>query len=195
MPPSDNSSHEEDVLLAFSVEPFHDRSTLERYLKEYPECSEALIDCALEFKLLPVETSPVWISDEKIEAGWQSFRSELGISMPSQAPNPFEKLVSSSIKNLVAQLNINSLLFTRIRDRTIKPSSIPHQFIQLLAKHLGESEENLSNYLSGPPLIASSSAFRASNNPTAETQIDFEEAVKTSHLSSEQEKLLLEMQD
>lgn len=38
---------EEEVLLAFAVEPTHDRKTLERYLSEFPEHSIALVDCSI----------------------------------------------------------------------------------------------------------------------------------------------------
>jgi len=39
---------EEEVLLAFSVEPTHDRKTLEQYLREYPEHAKALVACSIE---------------------------------------------------------------------------------------------------------------------------------------------------
>lgn len=39
---------EEEVLMAFAVEPVNDPATLERYLRKYPEHSEALVDCFLE---------------------------------------------------------------------------------------------------------------------------------------------------
>ena len=41
----------EDVLLAFSVEPVHDRPTLERYLKHYPQFAEDLVDMSHELRI------------------------------------------------------------------------------------------------------------------------------------------------
>ena len=41
----------EDVLLAFSVEPFHDRTTLEHYLKHYPQFAEDLVDMSHELRI------------------------------------------------------------------------------------------------------------------------------------------------
>ena len=38
---------EEEVLLAFSVEPTHDCATLEHYLSQYPEHAQALVDCSI----------------------------------------------------------------------------------------------------------------------------------------------------
>jgi len=42
----------EDVLYAFSVEPKHDRQTLENYLLRYPELAEELIDLSHELRLV-----------------------------------------------------------------------------------------------------------------------------------------------
>ena len=42
----------EDVLYAFSVEPKHDRQTLENYLRRYPELAEELIDLSHELRLV-----------------------------------------------------------------------------------------------------------------------------------------------
>ena len=42
----------EDVLFAFSVEPKHDRQTLENYLRHYPELAEELIDLSHELRLV-----------------------------------------------------------------------------------------------------------------------------------------------
>ena len=38
----------QDVCYAFSVEPSHDRQTLEKYLTKYPQHSEALLDLSIE---------------------------------------------------------------------------------------------------------------------------------------------------
>lgn len=43
---------EEDVLYAFSVEPKHDRQTIENYLRRYPELAEELIDLSHELRLV-----------------------------------------------------------------------------------------------------------------------------------------------
>jgi transposase len=42
----------ENVLYAFSVEPKHDRQTLENYLLRYPELADELIDLSHELRLV-----------------------------------------------------------------------------------------------------------------------------------------------
>lgn len=41
----------DDILFAFSVEPQHDRQTLENYLRRYPELAVELIDLSHELRL------------------------------------------------------------------------------------------------------------------------------------------------
>lgn len=193
MPPSDPSSSEEEVLLAFSVEPQRDRATLERYLAEYPEHTSALVDCALELMMQPTEISPIWLADSAVEAGWQQFRAQLGSRNEATAESPFAKLSPSAFKNLALRLGINNLLLLRIRDRGLRAASIPGAFMRLLATELGAPLKEVVDYLAGPACLAPSSAFRSAGKPVAGTQVDFAEAVKASQLTAEQQKKLLAM--
>lgn len=43
------------ILYAFAIEPTHDRATLERYLRLYPDAAEDLIDLSLELRLMASE--------------------------------------------------------------------------------------------------------------------------------------------
>jgi len=193
MPPSDPSSTEEEVLLAFAVEPQRDRSTLERYLAQYPEHTSALIECALELMLLPTEISPVWLADSAIEAGWQQFRTQLGTRSERPAENPFATLSPAAFKTLAIRLCINNLLLLRIRDRGIRAASIPGAFMRQLATELGAPLKAVADYLAGPPCLAPSSAFRSPGKPAAAGQVDFSDAVKTSQLTVDQQNRLLAM--
>lgn len=46
-------STEEEVLLAFAVEEQHNHLMLERYIKQYPQYTTALVDCSIEFFSTP----------------------------------------------------------------------------------------------------------------------------------------------
>lgn len=193
MPPSDPNASEEEVLLAFSVESKRDRSTLERYLAQYPEHASALVDCSLELLTLPTEISPVWVAESMVEAGWQKFRAQLYAGVEATAENPFAKLTPSAFKSLAVRLGINNLLLLRIRDRGIRAASIPGAFVRQLAVELGAPVKAVADYLVGPPCLAPSSAFRSPAKPAAAGQIDFSDAVKASQLPVEQQKKLLAM--
>jgi len=190
MQPSNSSSSEEEVLLAYSVEPTHNRATLERYLTKYPDHANALVDCALELITLPTQVSPIWLSESAVEGGWQEFQSAMG----SASESPFAKLSPSAFKKLAGRLHINNLLLLRIRDRAIRAGSIPGEFARQLATELGVSAKNVMGYLEGPPQLSAASSFRSTVKPEALAQIDFSDAVKSSQLTTEQQRKLLAME-
>lgn len=193
MPPNDPISSEEEVLLAFSTESKRDRSTLERYLAQYPEHTSALMDCALELLMLPAEISPVWMADGTVEASWEKFRGQLNATAEATVETLFAKLTPPAFKSLATRLGINTLLLLRIRDRGIRAASIPDAFTRRLATELGASFKAVADYLACPPSLAPSSAFRAPGKPTAAGQVEFSDAVKTSQLTAEQQNTLLAM--
>lgn len=53
-----SSPSQEDILYAFSVEPNHDRDTLERYLRLYPDHSENLIDLSFALRISRIVHPP-----------------------------------------------------------------------------------------------------------------------------------------
>lgn len=63
------------VLDAFAAEPVHDRNTLERYVSEYPELTEELIDLAAELRLSTefAGAEEGVINDPKLETAWENF--------------------------------------------------------------------------------------------------------------------------
>ena len=195
MPPIDPNSSEEEILLAFSVEPKHDRSTLERYIARYPDHVGALVDCAVELLTLPAAISPVWVAESAVEASWQKFQSFLTAGAGSAVASPFAKLSPSAFKQLAVRLNINNLLLLRIRDRGIRAASIPGALVRRLADELGASAQSVAAYLQGPPEVAAASAFRSAGKPAATTQVEFQDAVKTSQLTAEQQGILLALED
>ncbi|TOO75962.1 hypothetical protein CGH30_25765, partial [Vibrio parahaemolyticus] len=69
----------DEVLYAFSVEPNKDSVTLEKYLREYPQYREELIDLSIEIFANPNQDfSPVSEGDSKeAELVWERFQSSL----------------------------------------------------------------------------------------------------------------------
>ena len=192
--PSDRS--EEEVLLAFSVEPTHDRETLERYLTEYPEHARALVACSIELMVdatRSVET--VATSDNAVDRAWQRFQSV--VSQPEEVSvlNPFATLNPAAFKSLAKKLGINNLLLIRLRDRAIIAATIPRRFVQRLASELGATTDAVMDYLRSPPAMVSGHSFRSTVKPAVTEQISFEKAVETSQLTPDQQDALKALQD
>lgn len=187
---------EEEVLLAFSIEPTHDRKTLEQYLADYPEHAKALIACSIELMVdatRSVET--VATSENAVELAWQRFQS--AVSQPEEAPvlNPFATLNPTAFKSLAKQLGINNLLLIRLRDRAIDATTIPRRFVQRLATELGATTDAITAYLRSPPAMVSGHSFRSTVKPAVTQQISFEKAVETSQLTPDQQDALKALQD
>jgi hypothetical protein len=178
---------EEEILLAFSVEPTHDRTTLEQYLTEYPEHSKALVTLSIELMLDATRNDDVVVTSEgAIDRAWQRFQKVIDQPDNILITNPFAKLNPAAFRSLAEKLDITNLLLIRLRDRAIVATSIPSRFVQTLATELGVTAEAVIDYLKSPPAMVSGHSFRSNVKPAVTEQISFSEAIETSQLTSAQ---------
>lgn len=187
---------EEEVLLAYSAEPTHDHTTLEHYLREYPDHAQALVACSIELMVGETHSSEIAeVSDEVVERAWQRFQSAVSLPQGESVANPFATLNPAAFKSLAKKLDINNLLLIRLRDRTIDTTTIPLRFVQKLATALDATSEVMMSYLSNPPAMVSEQSFRSSKKPAVTEQISFTKAVETSQLTQAQQDALKALQD
>jgi len=187
---------EEEILLAFSVEPTHDRKTLEQYLIDYPEHAKALIACSIELMVDATRRDDVAVTSEgAIDRAWQKFQTV--VSQPSDVlvTNPFAALNPTAFRSLAKKLNITNLLLVRLRDRAIIAATIPGRFVQGLATELGATAEAVMDYLQSPPAMVSGHSFRSTVKPAVAEQISFTEAIEMSQLTPAQLDALKALQD
>ena len=190
------AADEESVLMAFSMEPSHDREVLERYISEYPQHATALIDCSIDLlQQHPAEdVSATVVPDSAVDKAWQRF--ERAVQQPAaEVANPFAKLNSTGFKSLARSLDVSNLFLMRVRDRAISAASIPARFVEKLASELGGTAQAIGAYLQGPPGMVSGHAFRSSVKPSVGEQISFYQAVATSQLTPEQQAMLKALSD
>jgi hypothetical protein len=186
---------EDEVLLAFSVEPNHDLATLERYLRRYPQFAAGLIDCSIELELNPVpEEMPKAVIPASTVA-WDRFQAAMGVAT-SPAANPFARLDSRAFQAVATELNMNVLLLMRLRDRAVRFATIPGTLVRMLADKLGVGSDGMEGYLRGSPALTGGNLqFKSAAKPAEAAQIDFAEAVRISQLTDEQQKQLLTLAD
>lgn len=190
------AADEESVLMAFSMEPSHGRETLERYIREYPQHTTALIDCSIDLlEELPADdVLATMVQDTAVDKAWQRF--ERAVQQPdAEVANPFAKLNTSSFKSLARSLDVSNLFLMRVRDRAIRAVTIPARFVERLASELGVTVQAVAAYLQGPPSMVSGHAFRSSVKPSVGEQITFDQAVMTSQLTPEQQATLKALSD
>ncbi len=157
---------EEEVLLAFSVEPTHDRETLEQYLREYPEHAKALVTCSIELMLDSKRSDEVAVTSEgAVDRAWQRFQAVVSQHDEVLVTNPFATLNPTAFRSLAKKLDITNLLLIRLRDRAIVAATIPRRFVQGLATELGATAEAVMDYLQSPPAIVSGHSFRSAVKP------------------------------
>lgn len=185
----------EEVILAFAIEPIHDHKTLERYLSEYPEYSEVLVDCSIEFRLdIDRRKSVADSKEENVENAWQRF--QVAMKVENDVPvNLFAKISPTTFKSLVKRLDISNLFLIRLRDRAIEPITIPKCFIEKIAAEMRVTSDTVSNFLNSTPNLTLNNSFRTSSETKEITQISFQEAIETSQLTESQKNLLKNMVD
>jgi hypothetical protein len=111
--------------------------------------------------------------------------------------NPFATLDRQEFRSLASLLDINNAFLSKLRDRTIEPISIPKTYCRHLAQEMDEDAEAMVAHLYAPQesVAASRQLYKAEGKPAATARQSFEEAVKTSGLSEEQQRRLLSFQD
>lgn len=187
---------EEEILLAFSVEPTHDRETLEQYLIEYPEYATALVAYSIELMVDATRNNDTVVTSEgAVDRAWQRFQTAVDQSGNVLVTNPFATLNPTAFKSLAKKLDITNLLLIRLRDRAIVAATIPKRFIQRLATELGATTEVVTDYLQSPPAMVSGHSFRSTVKPAVTEQISFTQAIETSQLAPTQLDALKALQD
>ncbi|EIQ9462806.1 TPA: hypothetical protein I8412_002270 [Citrobacter freundii] len=197
-----SEASKEAVLHAFSKENNRNAETLASYLKRYPEYNESIIDLSIELLTAPSfdKLSTESQSDEKSKKAWLTFQSMLNPDDPASAmsqniANPLSEMNTLQFKELANDLNVTRLFLSRIRDNAVQVSTIPAQFIKLLAQHLKLPIETLQEILTAPPEIAAGQRFKASGKPSAGQKVTFDELLATSGLSESQQVMLKAMKD
>lgn len=189
-------SNEEEVLLAFAVEPNQDQNTLDRYLRDYPEYAIALVECSVELMADAVRSlNEIESTAGAVDSAWQRFQSVMKMTEDNPLTNPFAKLKSADFKSLAKRLEITTLMLIRLRDRAIKPITIPKSFNQRLATELGTTAESLLAFLNGPPIMTSNLNFRSAVESVIQDQISFQQAIETSQLTEIQKNMLKALKD
>jgi hypothetical protein len=180
---------EEDVLLAFAVEPVHDLATVERYLEKYPQFRAALLACRLELEIADSDKFPLVQPGKSADQAWKRFSQLTGT-----AANPFAALNSAALRSLALTIDVSVPFVIRLRDRAIAAATIPTRFIQMVAEQLRVQPVDLLSYLRLSPAYGDTN-FKSEGKPTLSPQMDFVEAVRSSQLTDAQQKALLALKD
>lgn len=184
----------ETVLYSFAVEATHDRETLERYLKRYPELAEELIDLTSELRLGEALGTPVsTAADASWEAAWNEFRGCSAEAAPDGATAPaFSFPKAEAFAKLAAAVDVPRSLLAALRDGLAVATSIPDRFVGRLAAAADVSAAAVREYLRNPLPGLASRAFKSAEKPSLQPQTTFRELVENTEMSDEQRRVLIQ---
>jgi hypothetical protein len=211
------TSSENDVLYRFAMSYQHPNADqLDEYVRRYPAHADALTSLAIELALERANAAsegadaetyrPNSETDAMLSRAMSHFQNrlyEMQTSQKGARPVPevqstaavsrdlFAQRTPAQMKTLREKLDVSPLFLKRVRDREISPNTIPVGFIRRLATELTELENEVTHFLAGRTQIAANARFKSDVTPTVGRQITFEEAVRSSGMTHEQQTRLL----
>jgi len=186
----DPHASKEDVLDAFAVEPEIDRPTLERYLIDFPEFAEDIVDLAGELTKENVEEPASLLADEQvlINSAWNRFATGL-----KAAANPFAKFSAAELRRIAETLGIRRSVLTAFRECSVIAATVPSRFLRRLSEVIGSEVEVVLAHLKSPPMMAAGRSYKSTTKPQAPEPVSFEQLLIDAAMSEgDRDKLLKE---
>lgn len=195
-----------------------DAALLDDVVHRYPQFAEELTDFAIKLALDalqgeatadaaeaavdPGNVSPaVSRAMSRFHNRLHAVRREAEIVQPERALpsepviNPFEGIGRQEYRDFVKRIGVNSVLVNKLRDRQIQTETIPEGFKRRVAEELDVPFTAIDAHFaaSGGPASASPQFFKADDKPSHDRRQSFEDAVRNSGLTDEQQQYLLSL--
>jgi hypothetical protein len=202
-----------DVLYELSLaKEVPDPDLLDDFVRHYPEYAVPLTDFAIELvvdylrrgqqKETVVSATSV---SPAVSRAISTFHNALYANRTTQATSaarsaadavpaadPFARLDRKAFRDMAQALGVNSVFLCKLRDRVIDLVTIPQEFLRFLAERLQLTTEALAAYFgSNQRGSTQPQFFKADQKPKPGRQQTFEEAVRSSGLTEEQQRHLL----
>jgi len=181
----------EEVLSAFAVEGKADRGLLARYLREYPEYADDLIDLSREIHREHLESTADLSPDDsaRIEAAWQRFSQ----AKPIAAEDLLTALSVADMRQVAAALGVKRQVLAALREHRVVVESIPNRFLSRLATAIRTTARQLRQDLSAPRRLSLARTYKADAAPEAGGPVTFERLLEEAgHSVAERAALLSE---
>ena len=206
-----------DVLYNFSLaKRVPDAELLDNFVRRFPQYADSLTEFAIELAMDALRPEPEVDAKAEIDLSHASpavsyamsrFQNRLhtvrqtttlasnraSVSEVVDTPNPFAKLNRVAFRALADRIGANTVFVAKLRDRQIKPDTIPSGFLQFLANVLKTSLDFVTTHFAAPPSASTMAPqfYKADDKPDGNQQQSFVEAVKSSGLSEDQQHQLL----
>ncbi|TPG04135.1 hypothetical protein EAH88_18680 [Rhodanobacter glycinis] len=185
----DNNLSLDEVLDFFAMEPNPNPDVLGRYLADYPQFAEELVDLSHEiFRLSLTQERELTSQDNsRISSAWSVLQA--GIGKP--VPDPLANLSSSTMGELSEALHVPRQVILAFWEKRIAPASVPLRFLERMARVLDASVQSLIHSLSGAQQSLARS-HKADDKPVADgDKQDFEQVLREARVPEEEIASLL----
>jgi hypothetical protein len=179
----------DEILEEFAVEPVHDRDTLERYLRRWPQYAAALIDLSREIAR-PIDADPTEISAADIERMGQVFQRRRKVAA-EQAVDPFSTMSAQLREELPSRLRVPDMVVLAFRERRIILSTVPASFSRAFATIVGMTPEALLAGLALPRTTRLARAYKSDRKPRIAEQVSFEQILVEARVPEDERASLL----
>jgi hypothetical protein len=186
MTSADSNMVLQDVLLAFAVEPSHDRATLERYLKLYPQYAVDLIDLVSELRRSPSPRTNVRENAAAAKRAWDEFAGTTPRAEDLVLSDPFAAFRGVAFITLAQTLRVPRSVLIALRDRLVVVASIPAPFFTRLIRATRSTAEDLRRYLDLPSVVAPAGSYKSDQKPEAPAKVSFELLLDNSGVTADQ---------
>lgn len=201
-----------DVLYELSLaKSFPDAGLVDQFVRQYPEHASEITDFAIELAIDAMEgedgstqateasVSPaVSRAMSRFQNRMYAVRHGEGGGSPrahesSTVQNPFAVLDRTAFRRLAEGLHANIVFVAKLRDRQIDPATMTAGFRKCVATELRVPLEVVVAHLSGPTKSQAPQFYSAEEKPVKIGRQSFEEAVRSSGLTAEQQQHLMSL--
>lgn len=204
----------QDILYQLSIaQDVPDAELIDDFVRLHPEHALAITDFAVELavdalrseQVMPAadtsQVSPaVSRAMSKFQNALHGLRSQKATASqqradgPVKIDNPFSKFDTASFRRLARELKANSLFVSKLRDKGIAAATMTAGFLDFLASKMAVSLDAITAHFSATSATIPQGQFHKSEGkPEAGVQESFEDAVKSSNLTEEQQQFLLSL--
>lgn len=195
-----------DAIYALSLaEPAPNADTLDDLVRRYPEFASELTEMAVEIALDALcnneedqESAATTDTGSMVLKAMSRFQNRLHAAKGEKNPwaaqgdtrNPFAALNRAELRTLAQRLNASTVFVLKLRDRLIESETMTDGFKRRVADELKAPLDLVAVHFAGQPTVGTQAHFKADRKPEVIKKQTFDEAVRSSGLTDEQQTYL-----
>jgi len=179
----------EEVLESFSIEHDVGKATLQKYLADFPEYANDLIDLSREIARISIEDEAPLSESQSRLINFATTRIQN--SPGKTAEDPFARLSAQEMRGLSKSLKIPRQIVMAFKERNVVAKSVPRGFLVRFVEKLQISVLQLFTSLEQPHMEVAGS-YKSESKPGEAEKITFERLLQDAGLSEEEIRNLME---